>query len=45
VRQDHIAKALRRGGYDEIAPSLVMWLTAVAVALSTATLVLVGVAF
>ncbi len=45
VRQRHAAQALRRGGYDELSSSLVMWLTAAAVALATATMALVLVSF
>jgi putative membrane protein len=43
VRQRHTAKALRQGGYDELSSPLVMWLSAAAVMLSTATLALVAV--
>jgi uncharacterized membrane protein YidH (DUF202 family) len=44
IRQQSAAEALRRGGYDQLSTPLVMWLTAAAVALSTATLALVVVA-
>ena len=44
VRQQRAAEALRRGGYGQLSTPLVMWLTAAAVALSTATLALVVVA-
>ena len=44
VRQQRAAKALRRGGYDELSTPLVLWLTAAAVALSVATLAVVVVA-
>ena len=44
VRQARMAEALRRGGNEELSSPLVMWLSAGAVALSTATLVLVAVA-
>ena len=43
VRQGRMARALRRGSNDELSSPLVMWLSAAAVALSTATLVLVAV--
>ncbi len=42
VRQRRAAEALRRGGYDELASPLVMWLTAAAVVLAIGTLVLVA---
>jgi putative membrane protein len=38
VRQQHVVRALRCDDYDELSTPLVMWLTAAAVALSTATL-------
>jgi putative membrane protein len=38
IRQQRAADALRRGGFDELSSPLVLGLTAVAVALSTATL-------
>jgi inner membrane protein YidH len=38
ARQQHVARALRHDDYDELSTSLVMWLTAAAVALSTVTL-------
>jgi putative membrane protein len=44
VRQNHVASALRRGSYEELSSPLVMWLTAAAVALSVATLVVIAVA-
>jgi putative membrane protein len=43
LRQRRTAEALRRGSYTELASPLVMWLTAVAVALSVAALALVAV--
>jgi putative membrane protein len=43
VRQRRTADALRRGSYDELTSSLVMWLTAAAVLLSAATLVIIAV--
>jgi putative membrane protein len=42
VRQNHVAAALRRGSYDELSSRLVLWLTATAVALAVATLVIVA---
>jgi len=45
VRQARVATALRRGGYDELSGSLVMWLTACAVILAIATIAVVAVAF
>ncbi len=42
VRQNRVAAALRRGDYDEISPSLVMWLTVAAVALGLGTLAVVA---
>ena len=44
VRQNHVASALRRGSYEELSSSMVLWLTAAAVALSVATLVVIAVA-
>ena len=44
VRQNQVAAALRRGSYEELSSPLVMWLTAAAVALSLATLVVIAVA-
>jgi uncharacterized membrane protein YidH (DUF202 family) len=44
VRQNQVASALRRGSYEELSSPLVMWLTAAAVALSLATLVVIAVA-
>jgi putative membrane protein len=43
VRQQRTAEALRRGSYDELSSPLVMWLTAVAVALSVGGVALVAV--
>lgn len=43
VRQQHLAQALRQGDYDELSTSLVMWLTAAAVGLSTVTLTILVV--
>ncbi len=45
VRQRRGAEALRHGGYDELSSPTVMWLTAAAVVLATATLILVAAAF
>lgn len=42
-RQRRTAGALRRGTYAELSSLLVMWLTAIAVALSVAAVALVGV--
>jgi putative membrane protein len=44
MRQNHVASALRRGDYDELSSPMVLWLTAAAVALSVATLVVIAVA-
>jgi putative membrane protein len=44
IRQNHVASALRRGSYEELSSPLVMWLTAAAIALSIATLVVIAVA-
>ena len=44
VRQARMAETLRRGGHDELSSPLVMWLSAAAVALSTATLAVIAVA-
>ena len=44
VRQNQVAAALRRGSYEELSTPLVLWLTAAAVALSLATLVVIAVA-
>lgn len=44
IRQRQVAAALRRGSYEELSTPLVMWLTAAAVALSLATLVVIAVA-
>jgi uncharacterized membrane protein YidH (DUF202 family) len=45
IRQARVAAALRRGAYDELSGPTVMWLTAAAVALAIATIVVVAVAF
>ena len=44
VRQNQVAAALRQGSYEELSSPLVMWLTAAAVALSLATLVVIAFA-
>jgi putative membrane protein len=44
IRQTQVASALRRGSYEELSTPLVMWLTAAAVALSIATLVVIALA-
>jgi uncharacterized membrane protein YidH (DUF202 family) len=44
VRERQVASALRRGSYEELSTPLVMWLTAAAVALSLATLVVIAFA-
>jgi putative membrane protein len=44
IRQTQVAAALRRGSYEELSTPLVMWLTAAAVVLSIATLVVIAVA-
>jgi uncharacterized membrane protein YidH (DUF202 family) len=44
VRERQVASALRRGSYEELSSPLVMWLTAAAVALSLATLVVIAFA-
>jgi uncharacterized membrane protein YidH (DUF202 family) len=44
IRQTQVAAALRRGSYEELSTPLVMWLTAAAVVLSIATLVVIVVA-
>jgi len=44
VRQNQVAAALRRGSYEELSTPLVLWLTAAAVALSLATLVVIAFA-
>jgi uncharacterized membrane protein YidH (DUF202 family) len=44
ARQRRVAQALHQGGYDELSPGLVTWLTAAAVTLSAATMLLVLVA-
>jgi putative membrane protein len=43
IRQAHVARALRRGTYDELSSPLVFWLTAAGVALAVATLILIAV--
>jgi putative membrane protein len=45
MRQARVAAALRRGSYDELSSPLVMWLTACAVTLAVATIVVVALAF
>ena len=44
VRQNRLAAALRRGSYEELSSPMVLWLTAAAVALSVATLVVIALA-
>ncbi|HEY4426596.1 MAG TPA: DUF202 domain-containing protein [Solirubrobacteraceae bacterium] len=44
VRQARVAGALRRGTYDELSSRLVWWLTAGAVALAVATVIVVAIA-
>jgi putative membrane protein len=44
VRQSRVASALRRGDYEELSSPLVMWLTAAAVALAVATLLIIALA-
>jgi uncharacterized membrane protein YidH (DUF202 family) len=44
VRQNQVASALRKGSYEELSSPLVLWLTAAAVALSLATLVVIAFA-
>lgn len=44
VRQQHAASALRRGSFEELTSPLVAWLTAGAVLLSVAAMLLVAVA-
>ena len=44
VRQNQVASALRQGSYEELSSPLVMWLTAAAVALSLATLMVIAFA-
>jgi uncharacterized membrane protein YidH (DUF202 family) len=44
VRQSRVAAALRRGDYEELSSPLVMWLTAAAVALAVATLLIIALA-
>jgi putative membrane protein len=45
VRQQRTARALRRGSYAELSSPLVMWLTAAAVALSLAAVIVIAVRF
>ncbi len=45
VRQTRVSAALRRGSYDQLSDPLVMWLTASAVVLAIATIVVIAVAF
>ena len=44
VRQARVAEALRRGSYDELGASTVVWFTVAAVALAVATLIVIAVA-
>jgi uncharacterized membrane protein YidH (DUF202 family) len=44
VRQSRVASALRRGDYEELSSPMVMWLTAAAVALAVATLLIIALA-
>jgi putative membrane protein len=44
VRQARVAEALRRGSYDQLGASTVVWFTAAAVALAVATLIVIAVA-
>jgi uncharacterized membrane protein YidH (DUF202 family) len=44
IRQRRVASALRKGSYEELSTPMVMWLTAAAVGLSVATLVVIAVA-
>lgn len=44
-RQHRAAEALRRGAFDELTAELVAWLTAAAVILSGATVVIIAVTF
>lgn len=44
VRQRRVAAALRRGDYEELSSPMVMWLTAAAVALAVATLLVIALA-
>jgi putative membrane protein len=43
VRQQRTVEALRRGSYDELSSPLVMWLTAVAVAVAVGGVLLVAI--
>jgi uncharacterized membrane protein YidH (DUF202 family) len=43
VRQQNTARALRHGGYSELTTSLVAWMTAAAMVLAVATLVIIAV--
>jgi uncharacterized membrane protein YidH (DUF202 family) len=43
IRQQSTARALRHGGYSELTPSLVVWMTAGALVLAVATLVIIAV--
>lgn len=43
VRQHRSARALRRGSYDELSTSLVIWLTAAALSLSVCIVILVAI--
>jgi uncharacterized membrane protein YidH (DUF202 family) len=45
LRQRRTADALRRGSYEQLSSSLVLWLTAAAVLLAIATVALVAVRF
>jgi putative membrane protein len=45
VRQARVASALRKGSYDELSGPLVLWLTAAAVVLALATILVVAIAF
>ncbi len=45
VRQTRVAAALRQGTYDDLSGPTVMWLTAAAVILAVATLLVIAVAF
>jgi putative membrane protein len=44
VRQSRVAAALRRGDYEELSSPMVMWLTAAAVVLAVATLLVIALA-
>jgi hypothetical protein len=43
VRQQHTAESLREGGYSELTGSTVMWMTAGAMVLVVATIVIIAV--